>query len=115
MVPVRLENGARVAELPPVVVKLDGRASFQGAGARKPVPQYEYPNPDVGLEQWRRYVRGLADAVACRVMMVHHHELRAGLPPAAALATALHAVGADRAAEGARSDPAPLLCFGAGW
>ena len=60
-------------------------------------------------------VGALGDAVACQVMTAHHHELRLGRLPAAALANALGAAAADRAAEGARSDPAPLVCYGAGW
>lgn len=57
----------------------------------------------------------LGDAVACQVMAAYHHELRAGQSPAAALADALSAATADRAADAARSDPAPLVCYGAGW
>ncbi|MGH4024967.1 MAG: CHAT domain-containing protein [Pseudonocardiaceae bacterium] len=60
-------------------------------------------------------VGALGDAVACRTMMAHHHALHTGHSPAAALADALAAAVADRAAEGARSDPAPLVCYGAGW
>jgi hypothetical protein len=57
----------------------------------------------------------LADAAACEVMVAYHRELRAGQVPAAALARALAAAEADRAVDGARADPAPLVCFGAGW
>ncbi|HEX2299374.1 MAG TPA: CHAT domain-containing protein, partial [Pseudonocardiaceae bacterium] len=57
----------------------------------------------------------VGDTVVCRAMMAYHHELRTGQSPAAALAEALGAAAADRAADGARSDPAPLVCYGAGW
>lgn len=60
-------------------------------------------------------VARLGDAVGCEVTLAYHCELRAGRSPSAALARALAAAEADRAVDGARSDPAPLVCFGAGW
>jgi hypothetical protein len=54
-------------------------------------------------------VARIADAAAYRVGPAHHAGLRRGLSPAAALAEAV----AGTTAEGA--DPAPLVCFGAGW
>jgi hypothetical protein len=60
-------------------------------------------------------VSRLGDAVACEVMIAYHRELRAGHSPANALADALGATGAERPADGTRPDPAPLVCFGAGW
>jgi CHAT domain len=54
-------------------------------------------------------VARIADAAAFRVGPAHHAGLRRGLTPAAALAEAI----ADADDEGA--DPAPLVCFGAGW
>lgn len=52
-------------------------------------------------------VARIADALACRVGAAHHAGLREGMPPAAALAVALASAAGD--------DPAPLVCFGAGW
>jgi CHAT domain-containing protein len=54
-------------------------------------------------------VARIADEVACQVGPAHHARLRAGMSPAAALASAISA------ATDAESDPAPLVCFGAGW
>jgi hypothetical protein len=54
-------------------------------------------------------VARIADAAAFRVGPAHHAGLRRGLTPAAALAQAIAESGADG------GDPAPLVCFGAGW
>lgn len=51
-------------------------------------------------------VASIADDLACRVAIRHHAGLRQRLTPAAALAAALD--------EG-DGEPAPLVCFGAGW
>jgi hypothetical protein len=53
-------------------------------------------------------VARVGDAAAHRVAVAHHAGLRAGRPPAEALADALAAMGPDE-------DPPPLVCFGAGW
>jgi tetratricopeptide (TPR) repeat protein len=52
-------------------------------------------------------VARIADAAAYRFGPAHHAGLRRGLAPAAALAAAVVAAGDP--------DPAPLVCFGAGW
>jgi len=54
-------------------------------------------------------VARIADAVACQVGPAHHELLRKGETPAAALA---HAVATTTDPD---EDPAPLVCFGAGW
>jgi hypothetical protein len=54
-------------------------------------------------------VARIADSVACQVGPAHHELLRKGETPAAALA---HAVAT---ATDPDDDPAPLVCFGAGW
>jgi hypothetical protein len=54
-------------------------------------------------------VARIADSVAYRIGPAHHAALRRGLAPAAALAEAVAATAEDDA------DPAPLVCFGAGW
>lgn len=51
-------------------------------------------------------VANVDDDVACRVAMAHHAALSRGLPPAVALASALSRT---------EGQPAPLVCFGAGW
>jgi hypothetical protein len=54
-------------------------------------------------------VARIADAVACQVGPAHHELLRKGETPAAALA---HAIATNTDPD---VDPAPLVCFGAGW
>ncbi|MEJ3750781.1 CHAT domain-containing protein [Actinomycetes bacterium KLBMP 9797] len=54
-------------------------------------------------------VARIADAVAYQVGPAHHAALRDGGSPAAALAAAI-----EQAAK-TEPDPAPLVCFGAGW
>jgi tetratricopeptide (TPR) repeat protein len=54
-------------------------------------------------------VARIADSVAYQVGPAHHAALRDGSSPAAALATAI-----ETAAK-TEEDPAPLVCFGAGW
>jgi len=53
-------------------------------------------------------VARVGDAAAHRVAVAHHVGLRAGRPPAEALADALAAVDPE-------DDPPALVCFGAGW
>jgi hypothetical protein len=53
-------------------------------------------------------VARIADAVAYQVAPAHHAALRRGLSPAAALAAGIGALDDE-------ADPAPLVCFGAGW
>jgi hypothetical protein len=53
-------------------------------------------------------VARVGDAAAHRVAVAHHAGLRAGRPPAEALAGALAAVDPEE-------DPPALVCFGAGW
>ncbi|MFY1669562.1 CHAT domain-containing protein [Plantactinospora sp. WMMB334] len=53
-------------------------------------------------------VARIADAAAHRVAPAHHAALSRGLSPAAALAAATADLDSD-------ADPAPLVCFGAGW
>jgi hypothetical protein len=63
LLPAKFDNGARSAELAPLTVRLDGRASFQVRSTQaKPGLSFEYPNPEVGFEQWRRHLRELPDA-----------------------------------------------------
>jgi len=52
-------------------------------------------------------VAQVSDSVACAVAAAHHGGLRRGLTPAAALSAAIMSINGD--------DPAPLVCFGAGW
>lgn len=53
-------------------------------------------------------VARVGDAAAHRVAVAHHVGLRAGRPPAEALADALAAIAPE-------DDPPALVCFGAGW
>jgi hypothetical protein len=49
----------------------------------------------------------VAESVAHEVAALHHSGLRAGRPPAAALADAVE--------QYSGTDPVPLVCFGGGW
>lgn len=53
-------------------------------------------------------VARITDLVAYQIGPAHHAGLRQGLSPAAALANAIDGLDPD-------ADPAPLVCFGAGW
>ena len=52
-------------------------------------------------------VARISDTAACTVGAAHHAGLSAGLSPAAALSAAMTSANGN--------DPAPLVCFGAGW
>jgi tetratricopeptide (TPR) repeat protein len=47
------------------------------------------------------------DETSCRIAIAHHEQLRQGATPAAALAAAI--------AQVPETEPAPFVCFGAGW